>query len=125
MAIVTTATSITPPPGAEELLAHLWQATASIADWVTYSQGCNELQVRNLIEHLQPSKLLFTTNMLQGFHIPELATARTLQATWRIFAAQNLGWTDHREEGCIDGFSAKVNSPQKFITYRWRNTGGL
>jgi hypothetical protein len=53
MAIVTTATSITPPFGAEELHAHMWQATASIADWVTSSQGCNELQVRNLIEYLQ------------------------------------------------------------------------
>ena len=50
--------------------AHLWQVASSIADWVTYSQGCNKLQVRNLTEHLQPSKLLLAANKLPGFHIP-------------------------------------------------------
>ena len=91
MAIVTMATSIIPPPGAEELLAHLWQVVASIADCVTSSQGCNELQVRNLVEHLQPLKLLLAASRLPGYHIPEVSTARTLQAAWRIFAARNLG----------------------------------
>ena len=64
MAIVTMATLIAPPPGAEELHAHLWQAAASIADWVTNSQGCNELQVQNFIEHLQAPKLLRAANKL-------------------------------------------------------------
>ena len=91
MAIVTMATSIIPPPGAEELHAHMWQVVASIADCVTSSQGCNELHVRNLVEHLQPLKLFFAASRLPGYHIPEVSTARTLHAAWRIFASRNLG----------------------------------
>ena len=47
--------------------------------------------------------------MLPGFHIPELPTSRTLRAAWRIFVARNLGWTNCREESCINGFSTEVN----------------
>ena len=86
MAIVTIATSITTPLGAEELHAHMWQAATLIADWGYIYQGGNQLQVQDLIVHLQPSKLLLVTSRLPKFHNPKVPTAKTLRAAWRIFA---------------------------------------
>lgn len=109
MAIVAMATLSTTPSRAEELLAHLCHATTSIANWVTNNQGGNMLQLWNLLEHLQPSKLLLAVSKLPRFLIHGVPTASLFQAAWRIFATRSLGWINRREKGCSKGFSIEFN----------------